>query len=285
MNAITMQFDASGLTKLVEIASRFSGRTPGVAVATACYEVAYKAYKRTPVTDQGQIYSELSVAVSLSVGPRGGKRKNLAFGPNENPEYASQYPVPMAAVVVVARMRLKSNYNRITGSHYYIANQMGYSDRQLMVPRVKMWLAQTAFVKGAMQRMIRQRQSSRAFLKSCWVQGLRELVATGLVSKSSFRGGLSRESGPAGRSISNSGWGLVHVSGTTATAEVANAAGLGGGNATMAERHNRALWEHGAPALDAAFAEEALKTVAYIAKKSFWDEFSVLRQAGFTIDI
>lgn len=280
---IWAQVDTSGLTALVNSARRFSGRAPAVAVATACYRVGMATMKNSPVTPAEQIYSELSVDVTIAVGPRGGRRKSMAL--TDTNSYDVLKPIPFAALIVMARMRPGSNFNRLTGGRFAIPNNTTLTDKQLTAPGVKAWLAAKSSTINSAKRMTSSRQSSRAFLKSLWVAGLRQIVATGLVSQSAFRGGLSRDTSPRGKGPDDGGWAVVHTSGANATAELANAAGLDGGNAVMAARHNEALWKYVAPILEQAVATEAMQTLEYIAKQEARAEFSHLKNAGFVIDI
>lgn len=280
---IWAQVDTSGLAALVDSASRFSGRAPGVAVATACYRVGMAAMKNSPVTPAEQIYSELSVEVTIAVGPRGGKRKSMAL--TDANSYDVLKPIPFAALIVIARMRPGSNFNRLTGGRFAIPNNTKLTEKQLTAPGVKAWLAAKTSTINSGKRMVSSRQSSRAFLKSLWVAGLRQLVATGLVSQSAFGGGQSRGTALRGKGPDDGGWAVVHTTGATATAELANAAGLVGGNSVMAARHNEALWRYVAPILENAVATEALQTMEYIAKQEARAEFAHLKNAGFVIDI
>lgn len=281
--SIWASVDTSGLTALVNSARRFSGRTPAVAVATATYRVGMTAMKNTPVTPAEQIYSDLSIEVTIAVGPRGGRRKSMAL--TDANSYDVLKPIPFAALIVIARMRPGSNFNRLTGGRFAIQNPYQLTEKQLTAPRVKAWLAEQTSTINTAKRMTNSRQSSRAFLKSLWLPGLRELIATGLVSRSAFRNGISRDSGPRGRAPDNGGWAIVTTRAASATAEIANAAGLAGGNSVMQTRHNEALWRFVAPVLDLAVATEAMQTLEYVTKQEARAEFAHLKNAGFVIDI
>lgn len=282
-SSIWARTDTTGLTALVHSARRFSQRTPGVAVATACYRVGMTAMANTPTTPSAHIYSELSIDVTIAVGPRGGRRKSLAL--TDANSYDVLKPIPFAALIVIARMRPGSNFNRLTGGRFAIPNNTRFTEAQLRAPRVKAWLAAQPATVATAKRMVSARQSSRAFLKSLWLAGLRQLVATGLVSQSAFRAGSTRDASPRGKGPADGGWGLVRSSGASATAELANAAGLAGGNAVMAARRNEALWRHVAPVLDRAVATEALSTMEYIAKQEARTAFAHLKSSGIVIDI
>lgn len=263
--------DASGILRAVNAARRFNHRTPAVAVNTAAYVIAGVALRETPTATVANIDRSMG-ATSVPVLSTRGKRKGL---PLKSGKLSVTVAQPSAAIgIVLQRLNPNSRYNRMTGGRWAL-------DRSRFSPGA----GREGFARHVQLtavRMVKGRHSSISFLKSGWILPIRQLLASGLVSRSASRGaGIQPPRQSA--EIADSGWSVPAQEGTIAVVEVANAIGTKGGNAVMNQRHNDALHQFAGPALERAIAFEFVRTCEYVAreeaKRHFWN------MSGVVIDI
>ena len=262
-NAVSVRLEYSGLSQVVALARTFNRRSPAVAANTAGYRIARAAQKFTPVATLAKIDANMAATIVPVLSKVDGlptKKKTVAVA---NPGPATK--------IVLARMHPGSRYNKLTGS-YWAIDRMKFSPGE----------GATGFWRKVYYRavtMVKARHSSTHFLMKGWTPGWRAILATGLVSKSANRGMATAP--PSRRKYPNdSGYAIPAVEGIRARCEVGNRIGLGGSNAVLSEKHNRALHQYGGPALERAKAQEFDQTVTYVLKEMAKDTFAPAVSAG-----
>lgn len=269
---IAVRYDSSGLNPLLAAARTYSRRTPAVATNTAGYVVALTALSLTPAADIARIDAALGVTTTPKLSTRGARR-GLPLRSGAKNFHVTEGA--MATRIVLARMWKFSPYNRMTG-HYWYINRATFSPGQ---GTSGFWKK----VELTAIRMTKGRHSSIAFIKSAWLEPIRELAP--LASKSATRGRGVRPPSRSSHTPPDSGWAIAATEGEVATTEIANAIGTQGRNATLNRKHNLALHVYGGPPLQQAINIEARRTMEYIAREEARQSFSPLRSRGYVIDI
>lgn len=303
----TCRLDASNLNRALALLRQgYSRRTPAQAVNSAAYMVAKFTMSKMPMVDTGRMDSELQVTSvpimkTFTKGPRKGQRgatdetaimMNAATVESPQGVYDNDRMRNMAMMIVIARLHPNSKYSIQTGNYWGITNMpnfrrssfgRAYGDPDMATRLFWDW------VEEAAERMVRARHSSKGFLKSCWVPAILALepfVAPSLRGAvARFRGDVAaaRGTGSAGV-IPDSGWGRPAPEGAlVVTAEIANAAGVGGRNMVLNEKHNAALWDIAPPLLQRSIQEEADNIFRTVGQRALEQERAPLLMLGMRV--
>ena len=209
-------------------------------------------------------------AVTTPVLSTRGARKGLPLRSGKNNVAVTEGGI--ATRIVLARMNPNSRYNRLTGS-YWAINRATFSPGEGVAGFLRK-------VYNTAVRMVKARHSSTHYLKTGWISGIRMLQESGLISRSATRGLGVRPPAKRAKTIEDAGYAIAAREGLTTRCEVGNRIGLGGSNAVLSEKHNRALHQYGGPALERAKVQEFDQTVTYVLKEMAKDTFAPAVSAG-----
>jgi hypothetical protein len=242
--------DTSRLNAQVAEGIRFSRRSPAQNVNSAALAVVNRAIDLTPFVPVQRIDTELGTAVVLQRKSRGSgfrtaKRTQVLMGGKRGDIVTT---VPLTVLIVRARQRPDSNYNRRTNRRYLLPSTAfrGPGGRAAMAAYIN--------------RMIKSRHSSTKFLIAGWVAaraGLRARAYSGepIIDVESS---VSVET-DKGRSMP------AREGGFTTMCVIENLIGLG--QSVNAQNYNRALLEHGTRPLQRAIDEVAEDKMRHIWEK------------------
>lgn len=247
-------WDQSRFNEALRLAMERTSRTPALAVNTAAYFVSRAWIREMPKASIEKIDTELGTATNLT-RIKSGKRfrkakKDQTFkGGRMGRDHTT---VPLAALIINARAKPGSRYNEITKNRYARASSpfKGVSRE-----------AGAALMRMAINRMIKTRHSSSAFLKSSIIPVIKELER--FVSPKYRRGAPLMDNTAKQRGVDKGGAEAANDEWNTFATIQSDIGAVG----VLAERMNTALWQHGAPALQRAFDQEADRQLKYVADK------------------
>lgn len=263
--------DTRKLNRGLVLAARFTKRTPAQAVNTAACEVAIGAKNGMPFVTAQTIDTELLVMSVPKIGKSGrvlqqftkkGKSvaKNKILYGTRMGKYAATSEVPLTALIIAARAKPGSNYNRITGGRYAL-DRNPFKGFSRALGQFKM----TTLIDN----MIKARHRSGHFLMAGWIQCVKTLLPF------SVNKGRDRMRGPPleGRTEyygADLGDALPAMEGgTMALCIITNNIGGAGKNAFS---FNQALWEHGQLPLQRAVDGEGAAQLQYFLDRAAKEE-------------
>lgn len=251
---ITMTVDISNLAAAIPRILAFGRRTMQDQCVTSVTFIALRAQKLTPAATVGRIDSDLEVDVSPVLSTRG-KRKGLPLKSGKKTvAVKAGVRVPIGVLIVMARTNPNSKYSRLTGNRWPI---LGMPSGPGSGP------ARGQFIAAQLQRMTMARHSSTNFLQTGWTPAIRAGLASEFYRYNSAFG--SRRDARLTPNSMNKiapdqlGTLIVAMTGDSVVVTATNDVGepVGKSNATLAEKHRKALIEYGGPALQQAVDEEA----------------------------
>lgn len=266
-DVIFARVDATGFNKLVEAARVFNRRTPALAANVAGYYVARQARYEThkisvPIS---RIDSELSVEVTPRISARTGKAvsRNTKNPNNVRAMLGGRSyvkTVPFSVLIIGARAKPGSEYNRRTGNRWALAKHPFAGQRRSQFAKI---------MANAVKRMVNRRHSGSGFLQSGWIACIIGGEMSGAIPPKYRRGG---NGGPPPlenkRAIPSLGGFTPAAEGElVANCSIENHVGMAGGFGVLDQRRNEALWKSGEPALMYAIAVQAERTFEYILKE------------------
>lgn len=250
--ALKAEINTDFLRKGMELAARWTRRTPAQACNQVALDVCVEAQKLTPFVEVQKMDAELSVMKVPKIGARGkplkGKfRQGGKVGP---PSYVDD--VPFVNLIIMARANPSSRYNRLTDSRYLL-QQSPFKG----VSRA----AGMAAMAELVHRMVAARHSSGHFLGAGYVQPIRDLAMA--------ERGRAYSQGPRATPKTGGnqlGQAIPAIIGSDkAAAVIENNVGEGGKN--QANRQ-RALITYGANALQQAVDNRGKFAMDYFLRKS-----------------
>jgi len=252
--SFTTKIDMTRLNAAMDAAQAFSRKAPADALNFTAYMIAKEAGKRTPYVTISTIDADLSVTAGVKIGKRGkpikGKQyKSGASGSGANPE------VSLAVLIIQAEGQAFSDFNRQTGHRWF---------RQYGSPwRGRSRAAGAAAMAAAVHALIANRHRTPHLLQAGFgdIKARLRPFIMGFYSK-----GYDEDAPAYTKSLTDFGSATRAQYGTTTPVVVmSNDVGMEGKNS---DSNNRALWEKGAPALQAAVDSEADRQWAYAVMKS-----------------
>lgn len=250
--------DSSGINNAIAFGARWTKRTPAQVVDTVGCEVAIGAKNDMPFVTVPTIDAELGMMVSPKLGKRGKQVKGNQFTGNGKKVLVTRKgvatPVPLAVLIIQARARSGSKYNADTNNRY-----AGPSPFKGVTQ-----LRGMAAMAAAVSKMIGRRHSSGSFLLAGWIETIRTMLP---FSVNRFRRGSSN--GPpleGARSYYGANLGgaePAQAGSVNAVCTIHNDIGYIGANAAS---FDKALQEHGAPALQRALDREGRNTMDFALK-------------------
>lgn len=257
-----IKIDATGLNCGIALAQQYSKRAPAEGCNFVAKEVAFGAFKNTPVTGAARVDADMQKIASPKIGKRGGiiKGNQLRSGNLKKVNRKGKITmVPLAVLIIQASVSPGSRYNDLTGSRY-ARTQSPFKGVSREAGRAAMAAAENQMIKG-------RRRSASGFIRAGWLKAMKILKS---LSPSKY-GGNSRI--PSGQNVEALGDVIPAKSGKTETfCQIENDVGLAGKNSAS---HNRALQKYGAPALQAAMDREGKVQMDYFLKKSGKEDLEV----------
>ncbi len=250
-------WDQTNFNRAMAEAARFSKRTPALMVNTAAFHVTLFWIHEMDKVPIERIDQEL--AATLSPGRlKSGKLSKAKRRAREVVSVAvggagRSTTVPLAVLIIQARGRPGSNYNRITGGRWATPSPFKGVSRALGL----------AAMSAAVSRMVKSRHRSVAFLASSMLPAaddLRPFIAHGSKGRAPKPDRLSV------RQVGNPKGGAIPATEgqPIATAVIFSNIGLFG---MQAQGQLRAIWNHGEPAMQRAFDAEAENQMNYVWKQ------------------
>ena len=249
--------DVSALQLAIPKVVAFGRRSLREQCVTSAAFICLDAQANTTAVSVGQIDAELQVEVrSFTATGRPSKAKRpdhrIAFS-------AVGARVPMAVLIVMARMNPDSDYNRLTGRRWELPGD-------LLPTGPGSALARQAMIQALITQMASSRHSSTHFIQHGWGAPIRTLLADPAyyAGRSRMKSAAQLKINPL-NSMDNSDLGkaVIDLSGDQCVVMAENAIG-GEGNAILAEKHRRALVRVGTPPLEAAVRKEAVAIYAKV---------------------
>lgn len=269
--------DTANLNRgLAILQNGYTRRTPAEAVNSAAYVVAVFTLANMPAVAQSTIDTQLQVTTTPIVATSGVKKGSTNITGNVDRT--------RAMMIVVSRMHPNSAYSRETGN-YWPVNRPDMTG----VPKGLRGIAFWNYVEQVAERMVRARHSSTAFLKSCWIPAIRTLepmLAPSLKARvAAYRSEIANaRPGGSARTVPDAGWAKPARAGSTlAMAEIANAAGVGGRNAVLDEKHNEALWAVTPPILQRQIDNEARRVMELVSQQQLKLDSAKLAALGLYV--
>lgn len=252
-----MTVDANPLNAVIQEHIRLSSRLPEIVVTSAAYHVVKRAIELTPFVPVSRIDEELNVVVAVKIGrsgqplsPRYSKNVMKLGGVPSGWGMAKQ--VPLTVLIIMARTRHDSNYNRRTNWRWELPSHFfqGMSRGQY-----------AATMRAMENRMINARHSSIKFLIAGWVAVRNQLRSLIYGGPPDLEGAGQAEDKDFGRALFTKQPGICYV---TIENLIGMAAGSSGDNSA---NYNQALFEHGLVPLQRAIDEEAESQAVAVARK------------------
>lgn len=265
MRPAIIKWDATGLNRGLALASQYTSKAPADACNFAAKEVAFEAYKNTPVTGAARVDSDMGKIVAPKIGKRGGTIKGVQLRSGKlitKTRKRKTVEVPLAVLIIQARANFGSHYNDLAGGRYALTGSP-FKGVSPAAGRAAMAAAENQMIKA-------RRRSANGFIRAGWLKAIKTLK--GLVP-SKYQG---RSSGvqTSGQNVDALGDVVPAQSGRTQTyCQIENDVGLDGKNSVS---HNRALQQYGAPALQLAMDTEGRKQMEYFLKKSGQEDLAGL---------
>ncbi len=254
MISVSAQWDQTGFDSAMKEAARFTRRTPALAINIAAFHVTLFWISEMDKVPVERIDAEL--AATLSPGRL--KSGKLSKAKRRQREIVSvavggagrSTTVPLAVLIIQARARPGSNYNRITGNRWAAPSPYKGLSRA----------AGASAMAAAVSRMIKARHRSVAFLASSMLPAaddLRPFAGRG------GRGGAPPVDAKNVREYgSEKGGAIPAVEGAAvAVCTIYSNIGLFG---VQAQGQYEAIWNHGGPAMQRAIDKEAEMQVLYV---------------------
>lgn len=247
---------------------------PREEVPRAAYFVAINAEKNMPRVSIDRMDEELSVLINpvrLKSGKisRNKKRKYEAAtfgGMGEKAYKPTLAAIPLAWLIISARANPSSRYNQLTGGAFKL------DQHPLKGKKVSEF---KTIMEGMARRMLMARHRSKAFFASAWLPAIRAIFP---FIPAQFRLAKFDRRGPDGELVygQEKGGAVIDITGDRCVVTMENAIGVTGPNA---EKRNEALWQHGAPALQQGFDQQA----RYMERKIQWRIEDANRRATVAI--
>ena len=255
---VTTKIDTSGLNTALALAQDYTRRTPALACNTAMFFVARYVAKNTPKVSPSTINTELNVTVipgiTMTKGGKLSKAKKNMLASSQVGGASRTTGVPLGVLIMMARMKPGSNYNVTTGGRYAINARPAKGT-------FRTWM------KTSINRMIKARRSSTAFIASSAVSIIKALEP--FVAMQYRRGAAPMDSQAYGaykkhRNV-DKGEATVAVDGVTTYAEMLLNIGASGANS---ESHNAAMHRMMGPVVQAGVSAETQNTINFIKKRA-----------------
>ena len=261
------QLDTKPLDSAIDLAKTWSGSTAQFLVLRTAQRIVSKARRYTPFVAVGTIDAELDVAYAPGKTPTGKlskQAKNARFLPGMATTKGSKWTqwreetfgekMPLAYMIQLARMKPGSNYNQLTNNRWRLPGFQMLKGLDA--------ISRITVLQGLAERMIKARHSSTHFLMSGWVSAAKKLYNLRGAYKSAGGPPLDSDldAGFSGKAVSaKPNMSAVKFAASSDTAEitVGNLIGMVDArvNGSNAANYNRALMQHGGPALQRAINE------------------------------
>jgi hypothetical protein len=247
------RIDKSGLKAGIAAAKKVSKRSAREIVNTSAYWIAVNAKNASPYVEALTIDRQLGVLVTPVIGKRGKPLKRKTFYEAGGSPLQRKTGVPFAALIIAARARPGSNYNRQTNSRFALSkNPFAGVSRA----------AGAEAMRKLVNKMVKGRHSSTKFLVAGWIPSIRimrphavQKYMPGVSVGVSWRTSHGAELGSAAPATGD---------GVLAVASIENAIGTEG---VMREKMNRALLVQLSGPLQTAVDREGVNQMNYALKK------------------
>lgn len=246
--------DARNLNNGLKIAQEFTSKSMADACNYAAKEVAYAAFKETPVTTAARVDSDLGkiiVPVLNKNGTISKSKRNYKGG--KMGTKAGNETVPLTVLIIQARARPGSHYNQITGGRYALTKSP-FKGVSRAAGRAAMAALESSMIKG-------RRRAANGFIRAGWLPSIKVLRA--LTSRLNYGTTTIPEN-------LNEGLGTVYpakYNDKQASCTIESDVGFGSSAGLNHASNNEALMRVGTPALQKAIDGVGVKQFEYILKK------------------
>jgi hypothetical protein len=255
---VTTKIDTTGLSAALALAQDYTKRTPALAVNTAMLFVARGVAQKMRKVSTAAINTELAVhvipGITLTPGGKLSKAKKNMLAASGVGGASRTDGVPLGVLIVMASMKADSKYNRTTGWRY--ARLSRFTGGPGVFVRK---------MKDAINRMIKARRSSTAFIASSVIPIIRAFEA---VVEPKYRRGAPPLDAVAKHAYSKSrtdkGEGTTATEGITA---MATALFNIGGKGMNQDSHNEAMHRIMGPIVQQEVKTEGERQLKYVAEK------------------
>jgi hypothetical protein len=246
----TSSVDVSVLQRAIPQVVAFGRRTLHEQCVTSAAFICIRAQENTIAVTVGRIDADLEVQV------RGFTAKGRASRA-KRPDHKISFPVagvrvPMAVLIIMARMNPGSNYNKLTGGRWALPANMLPTGPGTALER-------QAMIQALITQMASARHSSTHFIQHGWGPAIRTLLSDPAyyAGRSKMKINAQAKINPTNL-LDNSALGnaVIELTGDQCVVSAENAIG-GEGNEVLAEKHRNALIRVGLPPLEQAIAKEA----------------------------
>jgi|GEM_PF-2158021 hypothetical protein len=246
----TSSVDVSVLQRAIPQVVAFGRRTLHEQCVTSAAFICLDAQSNTIAVTVGRIDADLEVQV------RGFTAKGRASRA-KRPDHKISFPVagvrvPMAVLIIMARMNPGSNYNKLTGGRWALPANMLPTGPGTALER-------QAMIQALQTQMASSRHSSTHFIQHGWGPAIRTLLSDPAyyAGRSRMRINAQAKINPTNL-LNNSSLGnaVIELTGDQCVVMAENDIG-GAGNAVLAEKHRAALIRVGLQPLEQAIYKEA----------------------------
>ena len=258
---ITMTMDTSGLTKVIPELVSFGRRTVAHQCVTSMGMILQDAQNLTPFVATTRMDADLEVDVEgITATGRPSKAKNPKHF-KVTPGQWRTHATPLGVLIVMARMRPGSKYNRLTGSRWALPSAIlptgkgSARDRQTIIGNL-------------LSRMTLARHSSGHYLQSGY-KFVRDLCVSSPLFKNRYRARTGSANANSMNKLDASALGRLTMTppdGDRFSITAENNVGQSG-NAVLDAKHRLALIQHSGPALQTAINNETAASERELARR------------------
>lgn len=247
--SVVSTVDVSGLQRLIPEIIAFGRRTMREQCVTSAAIICINAQKQTPFVTIGRIDSELEVEVTPRT--KTGKISKAKRPHHKEVALMSGVRVPVAVLIIMARMDPTSHYSAMTGNRWPL-------DKSLLPTGKGSAAARAAMILRWVQTMTLSRHSSTHFLQHGWAPAIRTFLSDPDYYAGARKRGLTGQTKlNALNTMSSDDLGQAVISGAGDTLEVMAENAVGGdGNPVLAAKHRAALIQYGTEAAREAIYNE-----------------------------
>ena len=246
---MTSTVDVSILQGLIPQIVAFGRRTMREQCITSAAFICVEAQRNTPFVTVGRIDAELEVEVTPRT--KTGKISKAKHPHHKSVAIASGVRVPVAVLIVMARMDPTSHYSAMTGNRWPL-------DKGRLPTGKGSGPARAEMIRQWVSRMTLSRHSSTHFLQHGWAPAIKAFLSDPDYYAGARKRGLTGQAriNPINTMSSDAlGQGLITGNGDTLEVMAENAVG-DGSNAILSEKHRAALIEYGMEAAREAIYKE-----------------------------